>query len=306
MYIYQHLKMTNLYSDSCVNLANQYSDICRTSMYPDMLCCIYFMLGMLFLLMFYTCMSTYEDEKLLRNNLKDEKLLSNNNLKKTFCVKLNIIKHKNISFENYEKHMTYIGIQLKKKFNCDTVHVLPYEITMIFLDNKHIFNSINNYILTNITSYATSLLTSCIINDIIMNENDKEKQKNILNKPCCFKGDLIMFENIETLTKFIFKRSQYYGYRNFVSRIALANFDKIEHINTDNRIKMLMEKNIDINSYPNSCKYGTFIKTFLNENNKNQICAFNIDPKNDYIFNKIISQYYCDNSDGMECYIQKV
>ena len=291
--------MTNLYSNSCIN------------QYPNngIDYCIFFVLGMLAMSLFWLIEALYRAEKCLSiNKTENEKgsciepktnmLIDDKrqyiNSQTNFCVKLNIIKNKNISTENYQKHMTYIAVQLKKKFNCATVHVLPYEITMIFLavSDKHIFNGINTYILSNITSYATSLLTSCVITDTVMNETNEVQRKNILNTPCCFKADL----NTQNLSNFILERSRYYGYRNFVSDLALKKFttQQLERIDTSKRIKMLIDQGVDIKSYPDECKYGSFIKTFKRDNRKNKIYIVSINPSNKYIFNKIIYQSYGD------------
>lgn len=194
----------------------------------------------------------------------------------------------------FNEAMLMTSKDILKEFHGSTVFVQSDEISIIFgavcteedyIENNnkstHIFDGKVSKILSVFAGYTSTRFTINFANllmESVKNEENKVHENYLkrlngdgllLNASYCFDSRLILIptnRNFEAVNNILW-RSVHDCYRNYVSGLAYHYFPKkqLNKLKTNERAKLLEEKNISVDIAPSHYKYGWYLKNQLTQ-----------------------------------------
>ena len=161
---------------------------------------------------------------------------------------------------------------LCKMFNAVTGYTQSDEITLLLLptekdlNGKHfpmIYNGRKQKLVSLTASYAAARFNHYLsLQSKHLEDTKSIKYKKMISGDAYFDSRAITLDDIKQVVDVFFWRYHFDCYRNGISALAQSFFShkQLFHKNTTEKLNMLKEKNIDINSFPLHLLFGTFIK----------------------------------------------
>lgn len=154
------------------------------------------------------------------------------------------------------------------KFNCLTGFTQSDEITLYFppcfIDKgqTHLYSGRTQKLCSIIAAY-----TSVRFNTHMKCHQWSDAVKNKLDKGVYFDARIIIPENDTDVLNCFLWRQQYECRRNAVMAIAQSNFSskELHGVSCRKAEELLLEKGCPVESFPDSCLYGTYVKKTLEE-----------------------------------------
>jgi len=164
---------------------------------------------------------------------------------------------------------------LCQEFNAITAYTQSDEITLLIPPTNimheqhlpHIFNG-KKQKLESLMSGFTSVRFNFHLNRMAPEcVNNLRKHQAMTNFKAYFDARAIALDNTDDVADIFLWRYKFDCYRNGLSALAHSVFGtrKLEHKNTQQKLEMLEEKNIDLGQYPQHLFFGTFLKKSLVE-----------------------------------------
>lgn len=156
---------------------------------------------------------------------------------------------------------------LIKQFNPVTVFICSDEISFIFDPNveKLLFGGRTQKISSIFASKITLEFNQKIMQSLPVYEKlpNYKTIKETIEKGVCFDARVFNLPNQQEVLEYVLWRSSYDCVRNSKNLLAVCYYTQKELQGISTLYipdKLLKEKNVDWNAYPNAFKYGTYIK----------------------------------------------